>query len=1176
MTADAATRDPGLTEQQRLAVETRHVSVSLSAGAGCGKTFVLTERFLDYFNPGDAQSLEPSQLSHLVAITFTERAAREMRDRVRQKCYRRLAAATPDEADYWAELLRSLDNARISTIHSFCGWLLRWRAVEAGIDPQFEVLEQAQADTLLSEVIDDEARRLIAERDETALELAVRFDLDALRQMLRRLVLDCREEQFTEWLSRSAAEQMALWEQFHREKVLPAIVRQIVASEPARQLLRVFGEQVPANAVMQSRRDVLLAQLAVGPEAMALSGDVSAWLAVLRDNARVQAGGGAGAWDSPETYAVVRDAAGNLRKLVDAVEPLVDFDVQSAAESAEVGRQLLAIAAGVARSYAERKQQLGAMDFNDLLAQAHRLLVDPRHDELRRRLASQIRLLLVDEFQDTDPLQVELVEALCGEAILTGKLFFVGDYKQSIYRFRGAEPHVFRQLRERTPEGGQLSLTKNFRSQPAILEFVNALFWHDLGDDYEALHATRAQVTATPTVEFLWARAADDNAKQNKEALRDREADWIARRMRALLDEQKPIVWDAEAAAAGKPRARGAQPGDIAILFRALSNVEAYEAALRRHGIDYYLVGGHAFYAQQEIFDLVNLLRTLHSPSDVVSLVGSLRSGFFSLADETIFWLSQHPEGLAAGLFAAEYPAELASGERARARFAAATIAELRSCKDRLRICELIERALARTAYDAALLNEFLGERKLANLRKLIEQARAFDRSGFFSLADFIAQLSEFVVRQPDEPLAATHSENTNVVRLMTIHQSKGLEFPIVIVPDVDRAMQHRASAVQFDAELGPLVKLPEDAQGNSASGGYELWRFLEREEELAEMHRLLYVATTRAADFLILSSGVEELGAAKGPWMKLLARRFDLTTGNLIGPLPPHEPRPEIRVTTEEPAIRHGGEPRNRRVDLEKLLAETAQADVSQAPGEEPPGEQSIEPIPPDVSARRQYSFSRLAGTLGREHAPAEGFDAGDAAAGDPRRLGTLTHEVLAAIDFADPGDWRSLVALHAERNADLGSADVDEATAMIERFLNSPRARDLAAAAESHGEVEFLLAWPVGRAGASNITLSGYLDRLYRDTGGRWHVLDFKTNPVSPSTVASQAAAYDMQMLVYGLATEQILGSAPADLALHFLRSGDEHAFAWDDAARQRVIALVDAGIAAVTSEPASGVKA
>jgi ATP-dependent helicase/nuclease subunit A len=216
--------------------------------------------------------------------------------------------------------------------------------------------------------------------------------------------------------------------------------------------------------------------------------------------------------------------------------------------------------------------------------------------------------------------------------------------------------------------------------------------------------------------------------------------------------------------------------------------VEIYEEALQRYGIDYYLVGGHAFYAQQEIYDLLNLLRTLSNPCDELSLAGVLRSPFFGLLDETLFWLAQHPDGLAGGLFAEELPPELNDQQRCQVESTAKTLAELRAMKDRLPIAPLINEALARTGYDAVLLAEFLGERKLANLRKLIEQARSFDQSGMFTLDDFITQLAQFVVRQPDEPLAATHPESTDVVRLMTIHQSKGLEFPVVVVPDLDRS----------------------------------------------------------------------------------------------------------------------------------------------------------------------------------------------------------------------------------------------------------------------------------------------------------------------------------------------------------------------------------------------------
>ena len=203
-----------------------------------------------------------------------------------------------------------------------------------------------------------------------------------------------------------------------------------------------------------------------------------------------------------------------------------------------------------------------------------------------------------------------------------------------------------------------------------------------------------------------------------------------------MLDAGEQLVWDAEAAKAGQPAARAVRPGDVALLFRALSNVEYYEEALRRYGIDYYLVGGHAFYAQQEIYDLVNLLRALANPSDEVSLAGVLRSPLFGLLDETLFWLSHGiRSGLAAGLFAdAACRAELhrrCSGARVAVR-GAARWPTSRAMKDRLPIAHLIHEALARTGYDAVLLAEFLGERKLANLQKLIDQARELRPVGHF------------------------------------------------------------------------------------------------------------------------------------------------------------------------------------------------------------------------------------------------------------------------------------------------------------------------------------------------------------------------------------------------------------------------------------------------------------
>jgi len=1145
---------PGPTAEQRQAIDAVRTSVALSAGAGCGKTYVLTERFLSYFRPHDPSALQPADIGRLVAITFTERAAREMRDRIRRKCRERLAQASESEASYWAELLRGLDGARISTIHAFCGNLLRAHAVEAGVDPQFEMLEPSQAETLLAETIEDTLRRLLARRDDSAWRLTTHFDLNRLQEYLRDFVRDCGPQELEQWAQCGPEEQVERWRAFHQDYVVPQVARTVLESRECISIVEVLTDNVPEHPVMQQRRMILLEQFASLSQSAGDKRQLAAELQVILEHAKVQGGGTIKHWSDASAYERFRDSATKLRKLIDNTIQLLEFDFDRAQRAAELGAALLSVGHAVALEYARCKERLSALDFNDLLAKSRQLLTDSRYRDLQRRLAAQIHLLLVDEFQDTDPLQVELVAALCGDGLFAGKLFFVGDYKQSIYRFRGADPHVFKRLREDTPEAGQLSLTENFRSQPAILNFVNALFRTELGAGYEALKARRPQVSPQPAIEFLWAPA--EKPKENVANLRWREADWVARRIRALIDGGEPLVWDADAERNEMPTARPARPGDVAILFRALSNVEVYEEALRRNSLDYYLVGGHAFYAQQEVFDLLNLLRSLDSPTDLVSLVGLLRSSFFSLQDETIFWLSMHPEGIVAGLDQRALPRECLAEQRERVEFAATTIGHLRRLKDRVRVCELIEEALALTGYDAALLNEFLGPRKLANLRKLIEQARAFQRGGFLGLADFIAQLAHFVAKQPDEPLAATHSENTNVVRLMTIHQSKGLEFPIVVIPDVDRKQQFHSPAVHFDHQLGPLVRVSETEDGEPVRGGYDMWRFREKHEEAAEMNRLLYVATTRAADYLLLSGGISDMDKPRGPWLELIKRHFDPDTGECRETRLPAGDVPAVKVTNSEPAVTAGGTGRRQRVDLPQVLqgvlaGATAIADL-------PP---AILPVMPE-RGRAQYSFSRLVDDVAGHGAAREGAGRDRDPARDALGLGTLVHEVLAASDFSVQGDAAQIVRLVAERQSNVDPRTVAEASKLVARFYQSQRARAIAQSLEHHAEVEFLLAWPPSGAARSTTQLGGVIDCLYRDGEG-WHLLDFKTNRVTAGEVAAVAAGYEMQMLVYALATEQILGVAPRSLTLHFLRTGDEFSFAWDAKARERVVKMVEASI-------------
>jgi ATP-dependent helicase/nuclease subunit A len=1196
MPTGQSVKSPGLTPEQHAALTVRGTSVALSAGAGCGKTFVLTKRFLAELEPDGAGS--KPRLNQLVAITFTERAAREMRDRIRKACHGRLMECPEEQADYWLALIRDLDAARISTIHAFCAALLRAHAVEAGIDPRFRVLDGAQAGTLLFELTDDVLRDRLADRNEAVLALVTRFGLNRLREMTARLLASRDQIEWDLWRGETAEGLVSRWETFWRTDTAPRVLRRIGESAAARTLFDVAMRCPPKPPKMRERCDFLLEWLPKLPESRNPAEDLKA----VRDAAKVQGGATKTTWGNEAAFEQFRDAAKALRDAIDKVDGHMAFDAAAARPAAETALQVLRLAADLTGQYDQKKRELGVLDFSDLLIRARDLLVGSERAGLRKRLASQIRLLLVDEFQDTDPLQVEMVKALCDNEHLRGKLFFVGDHKQSIYRFRGARPKVFRDLREEIPAAGRLPLSRNFRSQPAVLEFVNALFCEELGPDYEPLRAQRPQVSPTPAVEFLWAgdapsreAAGRDDASEpppvadspdseqdlgpRERSLR-REAEWVARRLRAMLDSGEKIVWNEKAKAGDQPTdeppTRAVRQGDIALLFRALTNVEYYEEALRRYGIDYYLVGGHAFYAQQEIYDLLNLLRAINSSCDEVSLAGVLRSPMFGLLDESLLWLSTG-KGLAAGLFDAERSKRLDDEQRRRVEFATTTLRSLRAQKDRLPVAELIQETLERTGYDSLLLAEFLGERKLANLQKLIEQARSLDRAGIFSLTDFITHLSEFVARQPDEALAATHPESADVVKLMSIHQSKGLEFPVVVVPDLGRRRVNMGAPIAFTPQLGPMFK---DAD---ATTGYDLFVMAENEEDLAETSRLLYVAATRAADYLIFAASMDEPGKTTGPWMELIARRFDLMTGEKKeesgegrgerGEEPSIETQDGVtpaasssivKVTTTNPDLETRPVDHRTRRDLMKIV-EKARQMADEGQGRWP---QYLTPILPDAGARRQYSFSRLTGKL---HAQSAGNEAGpleaDPSAAPPldgRGLGTLVHAALAEIDFARPDDVAEFVRRHAEEQlpgAEGPSSErLDEATELIGRFLTSPRAAEMASADAMHRELEFLLAWPPEGGTGGKRYLQGYIDALYRDAAGGWHVVDYKTNRVTADQVAAKAADYELQMLVYALALEQILRSPPVELVLCFLQPGVEHRFAWDAAARQRVLELVD----------------
>jgi ATP-dependent helicase/nuclease subunit A len=875
-----------LTDEQECAVFTRGVSVLLSSGAGCGKTHVLTERYLALLREG-------AEVGQIVAITFTERAARQMRGRIRAAVVKDLrAAGAVAEGERWSRHLRNLETAPISTIHSFCGTLLRQYAVEAALDPAFDVLEDVLSVNLTAEALTACLQKLLTApttSGDDLRELVLLFGWRATNDAVAHL-MDCHDgPAWRRWLEQPAEELAAGWEHLARTELQPRYLEYFVAARPKiARVVPLLLRHPPLPGPMTEKVALLLEELPRLPQ----SGDLSDLVPRLHEAAKVGRQG-AKAWPDPTVYEEIKRAFEEFRAEIGKLEP-ERFAVNAAdlPPAVEVGKRLLRVTTEAMHAYQERKKTHGVVDFQDLLVLARDLLRD--RQEVRERLQERYRHLLIDELQDTDPVQMELVEHLCGPALTQGKLFAVGDASQSIYRFRGADVHIFQNLKTQMEEGGRQGLTLNFRSQPAILSFVNALLGPRL-TDYEPLRPHEPQVNPGPCVEFLWSPCEEDDSAA---MTRLREADGIARRIAAMVGRESLVVEGG--------RLRPVRPGDVVLLFRAMSNVHFYEAALRRYGLDYYLVGGRAFFAQQEIYDLLNLLRALENPQDEVSLAGTLRSPFCCLSDEALFVLRHAPstgeppgssrrgqaatsrQGLWDGLHDDTSLGRLPGGQRERVLRARGFLDRWRSLKDRLPIAGLLNEVFADSGYDAAMQFEFLGDRKLANLWKLTDLARTFDRSGLFSLADFIARLGDMVSRQPREEQAATQPENADVVRLMTIHQAKGLEFPVVILPDMNAAVggPHLPPA-HWDARLGCVVRPPDEEPAPFSNRGWALWRMREDVEDWHESLRTLYVACTRAEDYLILSSGLPPSLKPASPWMQTLAERFDLRSGNCLSEAP-------------------------------------------------------------------------------------------------------------------------------------------------------------------------------------------------------------------------------------------------------------------------------------------------
>ena len=1099
-------REP--TPEQAAAIAVRGRDVLLEAGAGTGKTGVMVDRYCRLVCDS---GLAPDSI---LAFTFTDKAAAELRQRIRAELTRRAERGS----ERAAAALAGIGGAWITTIHGFCNRVLAAHPVAAGVDPNFRVLDAPEASRAAREAFDDAVVEFLKAGDAAREETVAAYDLEGLRAMIAAVHDELR--------SRGSADPKL--PEPPRPDPEGAIARATTAaSECLAELREKNGKRGEADREMLERA-----------------------LEVL------------GAPEPPSVDALLALATRSKAKALAPYKETIDAAVAQVAAAGEGGvvyghlSQLLELFS--ARFEAAKERRAG-IDFEDLQILAARLLEETQIGEHYR---GRFRQILVDEFQDTNRLQLRLIESLRGPKT---ELVVVGDELQSIYGFRHADLEVFRRQREeidRRADAELMRLSGNFRSRPELVGAVNLLGEALLGGAYTPLRVgseTREVAGSKPAetaVEMLLtARDGWDAEAIELEPAIDgstplnclAEARFVAERLRRLAD-------------AGVPR------GEMVVLLRAFTHLDAYEDSLERAGLRPYVVGGRGYWSQQQVADVCALLAVLANPLDDHALFGALASPACGLAPDTL-WLLRRAAGKrrhvwpaverAAGLGDAEIkdPEHLEgipAAERELLTRFVATAVSLRERAPRLSLPALVEAVVTETGYDLAVLSRPAGEARFANVRKMARLAAEFEqREGrdLRGLLDFLAARAEGEA----EAQAATAAEGHDGVRIMTVHNAKGLEFGVVAAPDLSRRLLNgnRAPLLAIGREEQPRVGLRLLRLGSPKVDLYDYAALTEEagDREAEEELRLFHVAATRAREHLILSGVVnpKEGRETKGrPVVERLVEALGLPRDeDATVPVAPPEARPGLEAEFEasEIAVRVNLPSPERAAELRELRRESA---AERGLGVGPPP--LVERRPPIVPSR-PLSYTAISAygecayrfymerVLGLAPSEARPGNEGEPSAREERTArGAAVHALLEwsqANGWAEPSE--ELTLRHA---AAAGLTKADGLLDPVRQWLASPLRQQISAeATRVRAEVPLLL-------GIGGTVLRGSIDLLVEREGAPPLVIDYKTDRLGEAGPVERAGHYGVQRSIYALAVAEALSAPEVEVAYVFLERPEEPA--------------------------------
>ncbi len=1055
-------------------------NICVEAGAGTGKTTVLVDRIVEVLRR------EHAAVAQLVVITFTEKAAAELASRVRRGLEDALRAAPDDaERDCLAAAIRGLNHAHIETIHAFAASLLRERPVEALMDPGFDVLDELPAQLAFSAAWDAWLTDELAQEPPSPALLNI-LDLN----------LDFR-------YVREAAERLNRHRYALPLRAYPAAPRDpkalLAALGEAAIRLRELDRRVgafedPARQAMPEYIERLEQLLELGAGSPALPHALASITFPATHLGNKQR------WPRPSDC----DAAKAGMKFVKgAIGEYV-----GALRSAATG-DLVRWLEGFVRFFEQRRRRDGVADFDDLLLRARDLVRDA--PEVRRYFQGKYRCILVDEFQDTDPVQAEMIVRLCAEdggeadwraaTLRAGALFVVGDPKQSIYRFRRADITMYDEVK-RGLFHGERAIVQNFRSATPIIGWINDVFGrmitasqgvqpayvpleHQPAFEAGAVALVRGTVAASAKIADV--RSAEASAL----------AGLIAREVNAGS-------WAVRGEGNGDPRP--ATWRDVGVLIPSRTELQIYEDAFARARIPYRHEGGRTFFLRQEVRELVAVLRAIDDPSDGVAAIAALRSAGFGCSDEDLF--IHRSEG---GRF--DHAAPRRTGV-ASVTYALGTLHEFAEMRRTMALPDLVRAVLDRTRLVEFAMLQPHGDQVAANLLKMIDQARAFADAEGSGLRGFTRWLKDNVTRAADpragsggDETDALISEDTDdVVRIMTVHAAKGLEFPVVVLANMcgERADLTNVIAVRDGAPGASLhMKLGKKDDG-FRTPGYDEAEVTEDLHREAEEKRLLYVAATRAKDRLVVPFFDKDHGHAKrtelskslSGWLK--SAGADQGEAIAAGTLP---------AGAADLPVWRGSIRSARPGDIARVLAERdAWLGAHEAL----------------VTEGNRQLRVRTATSMKAEMEPPWASDE-QIRRSRAADFGTAVHALLERIDLRDHADLAERAQVVA---VEFGMRErAGEIERVARNALGSPALDRARASKRFLREVAFTAPLPGDDGGFGE----GRIDLLFLEDGANGPgiiVVDYKTDTIRPHELRARTESYRPQALVYAWAAAAATG--------------------------------------------------